>query len=63
VAIAVGGAQFTLGMSEHMIHEWRLRSTAWSRTFVRDHGSTPEGSLIAQLGQGLTFAGERYDSS
>jgi hypothetical protein len=30
---------------------------------VRDHGSTHEGSLIAQLGQGLTFAGERYDSS
>ncbi|MEX2283836.1 MAG: hypothetical protein WEE89_15230 [Gemmatimonadota bacterium] len=41
--------------------EYQLRKDAWAiATFGRDHNTTTEGSLIAQLGLRLQFAGERY---
>ncbi|MGH7466101.1 MAG: hypothetical protein ACREK1_13045, partial [Longimicrobiales bacterium] len=42
--------------------EYQLRSNAWAIVaFGRDHDSTREGSLIAQLGLRFQFAGQRYD--
>jgi len=41
--------------------EYQLRSDSWAMlTFGRDHDSTREGSLIAQLGLRVQFADDRY---